>query len=288
MMPTTDSTEQIDHQIPGSSPIGKRQPLHKTLFANRGRAGEGLVLGALIGLCGHELGLGSLVRTEILQDFLLFPAIIGILIALSPARKLLRIASLVAVLIVLIVAYTPLTSYLTPSLLHTDPLQPAPAIVVLSSHVHVDNTLDAAGQERILQGYLLLRQGYAGRLVLTHAIPGIGDEVPVIRDQMLKLGMNYPIDEVGPVADTHDEAVAVARLARQRGWKRVILVTHPWHMRRARALFLKAGLDVICSPCVEGQYDMAYEPGIGTRLNGFRNWLHETLGIAVYHLRGWI
>ncbi len=287
-MQPNDLGHQNSQEIPADPENRQRPALDKAFTANRARIVEGLALGLLIGMCGHQLGANGLIHNELFQDFVLIPAILGVLIALSPARKLLRPTALIAVLMVLIVGYTPLTALLMPTLLRSDPLQPAPAVVVLSSYVHVDNTLDASGQQRILQGYLLLRQGYADRLVLTHSIAGIGDEVPVIREQMQKLRLDYPIDEVGPVANTHDEAVAVAQLARQRGWKRVLLVTDPWHMKRARALFIKAGLDVICSPCVEGGYDMAHMSGLGSRLRGFRDWLHETLGIAVYRLRGWL
>jgi uncharacterized SAM-binding protein YcdF (DUF218 family) len=104
---------------------------------------------------------------------------------------------------------------------------------------------------------------------------------------MQALGLDYPVDEVGPVFNTHDEAVAVAALARQRGWHRVILVTHLWHMRRAAAVFEKAGLPVLCAPCDEAQYDLKALNTSDARLHAFRDWLHEIVGIAVYRLRGW-
>ena len=74
------------------------------------------------------------------------------------------------------------------------------------------------------------------------------------------------MEEVGPVSNTHDEAVAVAMLARQRGWGQIILVTHPWHMRRAAAAFEKAGVRVICSPCPERSYDLQIMDGPADRL----------------------
>ena len=46
---------------------------------------------------------------------------------------------------------------------------------------------------------------------------------------MRSLGLNYPIENAGPVNTTHDEAVAVAKLVQAHRWHRVILVTHGWH-----------------------------------------------------------
>jgi uncharacterized SAM-binding protein YcdF (DUF218 family) len=100
--------------------------------------------------------------------------------------------------------------------------------------------------------------------------------------------LDYPIENAGEVADTHDEAMAVARLAHERQWDTVILVTSPWHMRRASAVFEKAGVRVLCSPSVEGKYDMDMLNRPHGRLRAFSDWLHEAIGYEVYRWRGWI
>ena len=258
------------------------------ISGRRRRIIEGLVLGTLTGLCASQLGLNALLPIKITQDFLALPALIGFLLALSPARLLLRGTACILMAALFIISYTPLIAWIAPSLERSDPLEREPAVVVLSTSLRKDNTLDASGQERVLHGYLLVRQGYSDRLVLTRSVPGIGDETPIVLAQMRMLGFSFPVNVVGPVANTHDEAVAVAKLARERGWKRVILVTQPWHMRRARAVFLKAGVDVLCSPCAEGSYAWKRITTPSDRLFAFRDWLHETTGIAVYRLRGWL
>jgi uncharacterized SAM-binding protein YcdF (DUF218 family) len=68
----------------------------------------------------------------------------------------------------------------------------------------------------------------------------------------------------------------------------VILVTQPWHMRRAAGVFEKAGLKVICTPCVEGHYDLTNLDSPSPRLLAFRDWAHEAIGYQVYRLRGWL
>lgn len=105
---------------------------------------------------------------------------------------------------------------------------------------------------------------------------------------MAALRIQVPIDVVGPVSDTRDEAVAVSRLAKARGWSRVIVVTHPWHTRRAAAAFEKAGIRVIRAPCPDGELDRENPSGPGDRFSCFRRWAHEWCGYYYYRLRGWV
>ena len=105
---------------------------------------------------------------------------------------------------------------------------------------------------------------------------------------MRELGLHFPIEAVGPVQNTHDEAEVVSTLARRRGWDRVILVTDPWHMRRAAAVFEKAGVHVVCSPCVDRQHDLKTLDDPEDRLAVFRLWVRETCGYVTYKVRGWI
>ena len=287
-LPTTEDSLPPDGS---SAPRRVSRPLPhflQLIYDRRRRLCEGLALGALFGLCASELGSTEIVHVDLLQDIVVLPAVLGALLALSPARRLLHAAVCLVVAAVLFVGYTPVINTLLPTVEHTDALQRSPAVVVLSTALHRDGTLDAPGQQRALHSFLLMKQGWAGTIVLTRAVAHIGDESAAITNQMHALGLSFPVEAVGPVRDTHDEAVCVAGLARRHGWNRVILVTQPWHMRRARALFIKQGLNVICSPCTESRYDMSALSEPRGRLNAFRDWLHETIGHKVYSLRGWL
>ncbi len=243
------------------------------------------MIGALIGLGAEQLGITDLLHCG---DVLVVPAILGAVIALTRARPGLYITAALMLLALLTVGYTPLVAHLMPSLERKDILQPSPAVVVLSASVEKDHSLTDRAQARILQGYKLLRQGYAQHLVLTHATVPFGSEEPAVRAQMQWLGLDYPIEVTGPVDNTHDEALAVAALAHRHGWNRVILVTHPWHMRRAAAVFETAGVPVLCAPCVEGKYDLDWLQSPSDRYDAFSDWLHEAIGYEVYRWRGWI
>ena len=187
-----------------------------------------------------------------------------------------------------LIAYLPITGFLTRGLERLDVLKSCPAVVVLGSAAFKDQTLTSNAQERLIKGYGILRQGFATCLVLTRPHPPATPWDGAVRRQMQELKLDYPLEVVGPAHDTHDEAVAVAQIAQARGWHTVILVTQAWHMRRAAAAFEKAGLHVICAPASEAGYDSTTFDGPGDRLAGFRNWLHEEIGYLDYRFRGWV
>ena len=251
----------------------------------RGRMAEGFLLGTVITYAIFELGLTLGSRWK---DAFLVLGVVGALLALTRARSLLRLLTGLLLIVMFIVGYTPLVQGLMNRMVRADPPGLAPAVVVLSSSVFSDRSLTSEAQERAIKGYELLRQGYAPRLVLTDAMNENGSQVETVARQMKTLGLNYPIEDAGPVVNTHDEALEVAALARKHGWKRVLLVTHPWHMRRAAAVFEKAGIPVLCCPCQEGKFDMHALDDPRVRMRAFRDWLHEALGYRVYQWRGWI
>src|ERR1700722_18258205 len=247
---------------------------------------EGLILGASFGraMDAFNLHIGSPGDGH----FTLVFAICGVGIALTRARPILWTANAVVLIAVMVIAYTPLMGYLMNSVERGGARGSAPAVVVLSNFVFKDRTLNAVYQDRVLHGLEILRQGDAGIFVATRPADPRQWPDDAVRAEMRSMRIDFPVEAVGPVTNTHDEAVAAAALARERGWDHVILVTQLWHMRRAAAAFEKAGLKVICSPCAERSYDLGTLIGPGDRLHEFGNWLHEALGYQYYKFRGWI
>jgi uncharacterized SAM-binding protein YcdF (DUF218 family) len=88
-------------------------------------------------------------------------------------------------------------------------------------------------------------------------------------------------------ADTRENARLSAPLLREAGVKRVLLVTHAWHMRRAQSEFAAAGLQAIAAPTAyetTGPFLMTdLLPGPGG-LRAGRIALHEQLGLIVQRL----
>jgi uncharacterized SAM-binding protein YcdF (DUF218 family) len=93
---------------------------------------------------------------------------------------------------------------------------------------------------------------------------------------------------VGPNENTRDEALSLARICRERGWKRVIVVTSPYHSRRACAAVEHEGIPVVCSPSVETAFDLNGLVRSDERRRAFSKAAHERIGLLVYWWRGWL
>ncbi len=90
--------------------------------------------------------------------------------------------------------------------------------------------------------------------------------------------------------DTAENAVESARLLRADGVRRVVLVTQAYHMPRAQAAFVAAGLDVVAAPHgFAGSFEIdgwgAFVPSAGAVTV---SWLatHEAVGLLWYRMRG--
>ena len=87
---------------------------------------------------------------------------------------------------------------------------------------------------------------------------------------------------------TWDNARLSASLLQQSGVRRIALVTHAWHLRRAAPLFEAQGLSVIPAGIqfsrtrIDSVFDLLPTPA-GLRDSTFA--LHEWLGILWYKLR---
>jgi uncharacterized SAM-binding protein YcdF (DUF218 family) len=178
-------------------------------------------------------------------------------------------------------------------------------VVVLggSAHVSSNNILglefgDAA--DRIVTGIALVRRGKGRVLVLSgggrsilHGT-GVPAEVQRARDWIRSWDLApVPVEVLDWCLDTHGEALRHAKLARNNGWKRIILVTSAWHMKRSVAAFRKAGMEVVPVACDFRGISSLSEPRLlpfvpcTGSLRLLDLWAEETLGYAYYRLRSW-
>lgn len=172
------------------------------------------------------------------------------------------------------------------------PGRPVDAVVILSGNLNREGRIGSEALARLLAGLELRRRLPARHLVLT-SIQRIrrGDTLSSERDQRALIARFDPDVElhvVGPVRDTHDEAVAASGLARQRGWRRLAVVTSPLHTRRACAAFERQGLTIVCRASESRDYSLNLRRAPADRLAAFRDWLYEVVGTRVYRSRGWL
>jgi uncharacterized SAM-binding protein YcdF (DUF218 family) len=152
-----------------------------------------------------------------------------------------------------LVAFTPLAGAVSRRLATPVELRPADAIVVLGAGASRDGQLSNQSLRRLIGGLALYRRGYAPRVI----VMGPGYEGgPVEAEIRATLARDIGIPESALVVESHGvttrhEAALVAARMRELGGRRILLVTGVQHMRRARLLFERAGLEVIPAPVVE-------------------------------------
>ena len=95
-------------------------------------------------------------------------------------------------------------------------------------------------------------------------------------------------------ANTHEEAIEVAALAKERRWQRIVLVTSGYHMKRASGLFAKVSVpfepvacDFIGLSSLENEKRFRLFPELG-KFHHLELFLHEWIGWHYYRLRGWV
>jgi uncharacterized SAM-binding protein YcdF (DUF218 family) len=252
-------------------------------------AGTGLCAGALVGLVVVDLNLPSLVSWYGDRSYLVpAAAVLGALAWLTPLRKAVGLAVALLALLWSVVAFTPLTPWLAEGLVRRDRIEAADAVFVFASRIQEDGDPTTDAMSRLLKGIELVADGRAPRLVVSEVPPPAGSYAPLARAWVAAFAGRAEVVSVGRILNTPGEAVAVARLFRERGWTRVLAVTSPTHTRRAAAALEKEGLVVLAVPAVETRFDLERLHWPGDRREAFAAIAHERVGLVVYRRRGWI
>jgi uncharacterized SAM-binding protein YcdF (DUF218 family) len=254
-------------------------------------AGLGAATGGFVGFAVNDLELLRIVSYwgQMVPYVTLFAAVGAVFWRVKPLRCLLAAGALALGGLWLLVAFSPICSWLAHDLPRRDSVEKAAAVYVLGSSMQRDGELTTAAMSRLLHGLELLGQDLAPRLIL----PELSPPVPATyareaRAIMSHLGLQQDVLSVGPTQNTRDEAVAVGALFEQRGWEKLLLVTSPSHSRRASAAFEREGLIVISSPSVETDFDLERLEKPDDRIRAFSSLMHERLGLWYYARRGWI
>ncbi len=271
---------------------GRCSPASKTrargdVFAT---ALNGFVIGAAVWMCLTTLGLPNVFHITGMSG-------LGILAALGAGlslTKFRRSVSFVAATILtglLVIAFTPIAVAPARALIRVDPLpSSADAVVVLSAGVTADGFIHDQGLDRLLKGVELVRRGVASTLVVTREQRGNNRNVTGARDQyaLAALAGVTTIVSTPIAASTHDEAIAVARIARISRWQRIVLVTSPFHSRRACATFERAGLHVSCIPSDSRDIAVHSLDVSSDRIGAFSMWIYEMAATLQYRQKGWM
>jgi len=205
---------------------------------------------------------------------------------LHPAISLIAGPARAAVVLIVLVALVlwgspPLLTAAGNFLMVEDHPSAADAIVVLSGD----------GGARLEQGIQLYRDGYAPLLILAGGgQQGSPSAAEVMRQQALDMGIpDSAILMVTQSGSTREDALYTRELMLRHRLKSAILVTSPYHQRRASLTFARAldgtGIRVSSYPVQDDRWQPNSWWLDGTTL---RLTLLETAKLAYYYLRGYL
>lgn len=240
-------------------------------------------------------------------------ACLVLLTLLSLRKRQVRLAAGTAAIALLIwvIGATPLPGSLLGSLerpwvgVKREALPEADVIVLLGgfsapSREEVGRLHFNQSADRAVTALELLRLGKAKTLVVGGSAVTVGGEPFAEADSFKGILATWQagapeVISLGGCKHTRHEAEKVAGLARERGWKRVLLVTSASHLRRATGVFrTTTGLEIVPVPSAFLTSVSIVTPDstdLVPRSAGFMKleaWLHEVIGWRVYRWRGWI
>ena len=130
---------------------------------------------------------------------------------------------------------------------------PADALVVLGARVLPGGEPDDSLRCRTLKAVELYRHGLAPVLICTG---GVGDNPPAesrvaaaLAERSGVPGNRIELEEHS--TSTRENAEYAARICRERGWRKVVVVSDPYHLFRARRAFEREGLTALTSPALD-------------------------------------
>jgi uncharacterized SAM-binding protein YcdF (DUF218 family) len=253
-------------------------------------AATGAVVGAAFWLTASLLGFPQIFGLGSVS-FLPVAIVAGAVAGITRVARFMVLATAALLLLLLIVAFTPIMESPTDRLVRRDVApSTADAIVVLSAGVTMDGMLTQQGLDRILKGVELARAGVAPRIVLTRERKTAdGRLITSDLDQTRLVALaEAPVTRTETVASTRDEALRIKEMSDSAGWKRIVLVTSPFHSRRACATFEKVGMAVSCMPAESRDVAVINLTGRDDRVRAFGMWTYELAGTLRYWIAGWM
>ena len=223
----------------------------------------------------------------------------------KPLGKRLRVASLVGFFVTLFFSLEPVANRIT---MAAEANAKTPELgnehfdaVILLGGVLEDRPMHRTGQrayngnvERLLTSYDLWKRGVADVVIVSGSSPTAKPgtvEADVLADQLVDWGM--PRDKVvleNKSLNTRENAVFTMKIAEERGYRRLLLVTSAFHMKRAVACFVAVGAHPTAYPVDYRAYDPSVFSGsLIPRVEAFSRsseMLRELAGRLVYRVKG--
>jgi uncharacterized SAM-binding protein YcdF (DUF218 family)/glycosyltransferase involved in cell wall biosynthesis len=170
----------------------------------------------------------------------------------------------------------------------SEPPRAADAVVVFAGGVGESGQAGGGYQERVKQAVDLFHAGHAPELVFSSGFVFAFKEAEVMRTLAVAGGVPpAAIHLESQARNTYENVRYSADIVRQEGWRRVLLVSSPYHMRRALLTWqqIAPDIEVIPTPVPASQF---YAHERGPSLEQMRGLAQEYAAIVLYWWRGWI
>ena len=164
----------------------------------------------------------------------------------------------------------------------------ADAIVIFAGGVGETGRAGGGALERLKQGVDLYKAGFAPSLIISSGYVYSLHEAEVMRASAIQQGV--PADAVlleERAVNTYQNVRFVDQMLRDRNWTRILLVSSPYHMRRALMVWHRNAPEVIVVPTPPAGSQF-YEHTRGASFEQVRALLQEYIAIAAYWRRGWL
>jgi uncharacterized SAM-binding protein YcdF (DUF218 family)/glycosyltransferase involved in cell wall biosynthesis len=204
------------------------------------------------------------------------------------ARGRVLAAVAVALAAYLLLFQTSLPWALAAPLYRSEAPRQADAIVVFAGGVGESGQAGGGYQERVKAAVDLYRGGFAPRMIFESGYVFVFREAEIMRDLAVALGVpsSAIILETHGV-NTYDDVLRVREVLRGNQWRSILLVSSPYNMRRAIAVWRKQApeVEVVATPVPQSQF---YTHGRGASLDQLRGLAREYLALVAYWWRGWL
>lgn len=186
----------------------------------------------------------------------------------------------------LLLFYTPLLWWAAAPLKLSSPPVAADAIVVFAGGVGESGKAGGGFQERVTQAIALYKAGHAPRVVISSGYVFTLREAELMKNVAIDNGVPAGVILLEErAATTYENVMFTNRILEQNNWRHILLVSSPYHMRRAVLTWHKAAPQVVVTPTPVPQSEF-YTSAWGASFDQIRGIVHEYAAIVSYWWHG--
>ncbi len=164
----------------------------------------------------------------------------------------------------------------------------ADAIVVFAGGVGENGKAGGGSPERVDEAVALYRGGYAPYMVISSGYVYSFNEAQQLRD--LAVAKGVPVGAIAleeRATNTYQNVAFSDAILRDHHWTSILLVSSPYHMRRATMVWHKVAPEIAVTPTPPPRSQF-YDHTRGATLEQVRGIVYEYLAILGYWQRGWV